>query len=67
MFFLDKNPATAEKVRLLNETNKSMEVNEFLQHVMSYPVLSKNPEANWIHVHMKIECRPERRNKGWFY
>lgn len=54
-------------MRLLNETNKSMEVNEFLQHIMSYPVLSKNPEANWFHVHMKIECRPERRNKGWFY
>lgn len=32
VFILDKKPATAEKVRLLKETNKPVDLNEFLQH-----------------------------------
>lgn len=65
-YFLDKNPATAEKVRLFNETNKSLDLNEFLQHLMSSPVLSKNPVGNWLYVRMKME-RHHGKNKGRFY
>lgn len=66
VFFLDKKPATAEKVRLLKETNKPVDLNEFLQHLMSSPVLSENPVDNWLSFRMTIE-RHHGRNKGRFY
>lgn len=63
---LDKNPATAQKVRLLKETNKPVDLNEFLQHLMSSPVLSENPVDNWLSFRMTIE-RHHGRNKSRFY
>lgn len=64
--FLDKNPATAEKLRLLKETNKPVDLNEFLQHLMSSPVLSENQVENWLSLRMTME-RHHGRNKGRLY
>lgn len=66
VFFLDQNPATAEKVRLLKETNKRVDLNKFLQHLMSSPVLSENPVENRLSLKMTMEHH-HGRNTGRFY
>lgn len=63
---LDKNPATAEKVRLLKETNKPADLNKVLQHFMLSPVLSENQVENWLSFKMTMEHH-HGRNKGRFY
>lgn len=64
--FLDKNPATVEKVRLLKETYKPLDLNEFLLYLMLSPVLSTNPIENWLSFRLTME-RHHGRNKGRFY
>lgn len=66
LFFLDKKPVTAEKLRVLNEINKSLDLNEFLQYLLSSPVVSKNPAENCLFFRKTLE-RHHGRNIGRFY
>lgn len=52
-------------MRILKETNKPVDLNEFLQCLMSFPVLSENPVENWLSFRMTMK-RHYGRNKGRF-
>lgn len=64
--FLDKNLVIVEKVWLLNEIYKLLDLNEFLLYLMLFLVFFINLIENWFFFRLIMECY-YGRNKGWFY